>query len=176
MGLSKYEKQCYSAYKNFVQVRNFEKEIPNSVYGLEITLPDKPEDYTSITNYGLPREQRKFPYHDWEYVKRIDNLPSSDPERKAFIDKEWKRRKEGFWWYNGDFLEWIPGHYYMTLQYWKIPIEDKGGALGNPKFVDMNRDMNLAIWDSKADENTMGLAYVGCRRSGKTVQGIANGS
>lgn len=170
-----YEHECLEAYNEFNPVRNFSKEIPNCEYDIEITLPEPPKDPTIIANYGKAKKNRKFPYHDWKYVKKIDSMDSMNPERKKFIDEEWRRRRNGFWWYNGDKLEWVNGHYYMTLQYWRIPIEDKDGALGNPKFVDMQRDMNLAIWHGQNDPYCAGLAYVGCRRSSKTVMGVSNG-
>jgi hypothetical protein len=173
--MTKAERECKKAHKEFQKVRDFSKEIPYCIWNLEITLPDPPVDPTTIANYGLPKVDRKFPYHSREYIEKIDSLPRTDQTRKDFIDEEWRRRREGFWWYNGDKLEWINGHYYMTLQYWLIPIEDLDGASSNPKFVDMQRDLNLAIWWCKQDMECTGLAYVGTRRSGKTAFGLANG-
>jgi len=169
------EKECLKAYNGFKRIRDFSKEIPNCVWDMEIKLPAPPKNPASIANWGETKKKRKFPYHDRDLIKEIDNLPTSDQRRKSFIDEEWNRRQNGFWFYNGDKLEWINGHYYMTLQYWLIPIEDQDGESANPKFVDMQRDLNLAIWWCKQDKDTTGLAYLGSRRSGKTVIGLSNG-
>lgn len=172
--MTEHESECYKAWKEFKQVRNFAKEIPNAVWDFDIELPEKPKDYRSIANFGKPKSERKFPFYLDDYVNSIDDLEDDNPKKLNFIDQEWGRRRNGFWWYNGDKLEWINGHYYMTLQYWKIPVEDLGGASARPKFVDMHRDMNLGIWYLKNNPKFSGLAFIGARRSSKTVQGTAN--
>jgi hypothetical protein len=169
------QEECKIAYDSFKRVRNFSKEIPHCIWDIEIEMPEPPENYKKIANYGLKKESRKFPYLDTQFVREIDALPNSDPRKKEHLDEMWERRRNGFWFYNGDNLEWITGHYYMTLQYWLIPIEDKDGGFGNPKFVDLQRDISLAIWWGKNEPNYTGLAYAGSRRSGKTALGISHG-
>lgn len=168
------ERACKRAWKEFNRIRNFSKEIPNCVWDIEIELPAKPKRFNEIINYGLPKKQRKFPLHDRKYIEHIDNLPLGNTEREDFIDQEFFRRKNGIWFYNGDKLEWIDGHYYMTLQYWLIPTSDSLRST-NPKFVDMHRDLNLAIWWTKKNPKFSGTAFIGCRRSSKTTQGLASG-
>jgi len=176
MAKSKEQQECLKAYNEFNQVRNFEKEIPNCVWGDgDIVLPDKPSDPTSIDNYGLPKKKRKFPYYSKEFKEEMDSLPDDSPVKEEFLEKEWDRRMNGYWWYNGDKLEFINGHYYMTLQYWLIQVEKPVEHTGNPYFVDMHRDMNLAIWWTKRNKNYSGTCYIGARRSSKTVIGMANG-
>jgi len=63
----------------------------------------------------------------------------------------------------------------MTLQYWLIPIEDLDGGFGNPKFIDLHRDISYAIWWARKSGIYTGLAYLGGRRSGKTVLGMSHG-
>ena len=172
--MTPHELDCFEAYKNFNRKRNFSKEIPNCVWDIEIELPEPPEDPTEIQNFGLPKKKRKFPYYSKQFKNKIDKLDDDDQEKIDFLKQEWNRRRNGFWFYNGDRLEWINGHYYMTLQYWLIPIEDEGGASNNPKFVDMHRDMNLAIWWTKKNPKYSGSAFIGARRSSKTIQGMAN--
>lgn len=167
--------ECKEAYSKFNRIRNFSKEIAYAEWDIDIELPEPPKDYKSIINYGKPKSDRKFPYYTTDYIKRIDALPNSDTEKKEFLDLEWDRRRNGLWFYNGDNLEWVTGHYYMTLQYWLIPIEDLDGGFGNPKFVDLHRDISYAIWWGKRDENTTGVAYFGTRRSGKTMLGGSHG-
>lgn len=170
-----YKEECKAAYDNFKRKRNFSREIPNCIWNIDIELPEPPADYKSIANYGKKKENRKFPYYERDFVLEMDALPNSDPKKKKFLDQEWERRRNGFWFYNGDNLEWVTGHHYMTLQYWLIPIEDLDGGFGNPKFVDMQRDRWYAIWWAKQHPETTGLAYLGPRRSAKTVDGQAAG-
>jgi len=167
--------ECKIAYKNFRRIRNFAKDVPNCEWHFDIELPEPPKDYKSIANYGKPRHQRKFPYYTEAFKKEMDALPNSDNRKKQFLDTEWERRRNGFWFYSGDNLEWVTGHYYMTLQYWLIPIEDLDGGFGNPKFVDLHRDISYAIWWTKKHEDHTGLCYFGTRRSGKTVLGNSHG-
>ena len=167
--------ECKQAHDNFERVINFSKTIPNCIWDIDIELPEPPAKYKEIENYGKSKENRTFPYYDKSYVKQIDSLPNSNTEKKQFLDKEWERRRNGLWFYNGDKLEWITGHYYMTLQYWMIPIEDLDGGFGNPKFVDLHRDISYSIWWAKNHNDHTGLAYLGTRRSGKTMLGASHG-
>lgn len=169
------KQECKDAYDNFKREKNFSKEVKNCVWDIDILLPEPPKDYRTIANYGLPKSERKFPYLDQDFIKEIDALPLNHPKRKEHLDEMWDRRRNGFWFYNGDNLEWVTGYYYMTLQYWLIPIEDKDGGLGNPKFVDLHRDITYAIWWCKLDPDTTGLVYLGTRRSGKSILGLAEG-
>lgn len=169
------QEECKLAYDSFKRKRNFSKEIVNCVWDIEFDLPEPPADYKHIANFGGKIQDRKFPYHTREFVKEMDALPNSDSKKKAFLDQLWERRRDGFWFYNRDRLEWVTGHHYMTLQYWLIPIEDLDGGFGNPKFVDMQRDRWYALWWAKLHPETTGLAYLGGRRSAKTVDGLASG-
>lgn len=169
------KEECKAAYDSFDRVRNFSKEIPNCIWDIDIELPEPPTNYKTIHNYGKSKEDRTFPYLESSHIKHIDSLSSNDTERKEFLDQEWDRRRNGLWFYNGDKLEWVTGHYYMTLQYWLIPIEDLDGGFGNPKFVDLHRDITYCIWWAKKHEQHTGLAYLGTRRSGKTMLGAAHG-
>ena len=163
------KQECKIAYDSFDRNRNFSKTVKNCVWDIDIELPEPPADYRKIINYGNEKAKRKFPYYTRDFVKEIDLLPNTDPKKKKFLDEEWRRRREGLWFYNGDNLEWVTGHHYMTLQYWLIPIEDLDGALGNPKFFDMGRDRFYAIWWAKNHPDHTGLCYIGGRRSGKAL-------
>jgi len=167
--------ECKLAYDSFKRKRNFSRDVKNCIWDIDIMLPEPPANYRSIANYAKSKAERKFPYYTENYKRDMDSLPNADPRKKAFLDQEWERRRNGFWFYNGDNLEWVTGYYYMTLQYWLIPIEDLDGGFGNPKFVDLHRDITYAIWYGKQHEHTTGLTYAGTRRSGKSILGLAEG-
>lgn len=169
------KQECKLAWDNFNRNRNFSKDVKNCVWDIDIELPEPPKDYKSIANYGLSKSERTFPYLDQSYIKDIDSMPLSDPKRVQHTDEMWERRRNGFWFYNGDNLEWVTGHHYMILNYWLIPIEDMDGGFGNPKFVDLHRDISYAIWWGRGHEEHTGLAYLGTRRSGKSILGLGHG-
>ena len=188
------EYECQLAYDSFRRERDLEKEVPNAVFGLIITLPEKPKNITKIPNYGLPREKRKFPYYTKDFKRKLDNMEDEDLiefeheirqqlkvnhlskiTKLDFIEGEWDKFHNGFWWFNGDNLEYITGYHYFILQYWMIPNDLKGGISTNSEFVDMIRDRHYAIKRLKDDPNYAGLAYLGCRRSGKSIDGIGVG-
>lgn len=175
MATTKEERECIRAHQNFRKVRNFAKDIKNCVWtGGDITLPDPPPA-KEITNYGLPKKERKFPYYEKGYVENL--VPNSD-EYNAFVEQEDYRRFNGFWFYNGDNLEYVTGKHYMTLQYWYIPVynkEFKRRKVNKPLFRDKHRDWFYACDHIRHTIEEFGIIYYGQRRDGKTVNAISYG-
>ena len=76
-----------------------------------------------------------------------------------YIDEEFKRRDEGFWFYNKGVPTYITGTHYMYLQWSKIDV-------GQPDFREANR-LFFIFWEAcKADTRCYGMAYLKNRRSG----------
>ena len=76
-----------------------------------------------------------------------------------YIDTEFKRREEGFFFMNNGTPIYIPGSYYMYLQWSKIDI-------GLPDYREANR-LFFIFWEAcKADERSYGMCYLKNRRSG----------
>jgi hypothetical protein len=76
-----------------------------------------------------------------------------------YIDKEFTRREEGFWFYNQDVPTYISGTHYMYLQWSKIDV-------GAPDFRESNR-LFFIFWEAcKADTRSYGMCYLKNRRSG----------
>jgi hypothetical protein len=76
-----------------------------------------------------------------------------------YIDTEFKRREEGFFFMNNGNPTYIPGSYYMYLQWSKIDI-------GLPDYREANR-LFFIFWEAcKADERSYGMCYLKNRRSG----------
>lgn len=155
-------------------------------YNLPYALPNPPKP-KEIANYGLPRDKRKFPYHNFKRFKDLERIyysyrdenkipPHIREEYESFVDQEWDRRINGFWFFNGDKLEYITGKHYCTLQWWQTNIAENGrNTKGNPKFVDAQRDVFYA-WDIVSkDPNCFGLCLGTCRRFGKTIVASAIG-
>ena len=76
-----------------------------------------------------------------------------------YIDKEFTRREEGFWFYNKDVPTYLTGTHYMYLQWSKIDV-------GAPDFREANR-LFFIFWEAcKADTRCYGMCYLKNRRSG----------
>ncbi len=76
-----------------------------------------------------------------------------------YIDEEFKRREEGFWFYNNSKPTYITGTHYMYLQWSKIDV-------GAPDFREANR-LFFIFWEAcKADNRCYGMCYLKNRRSG----------
>jgi hypothetical protein len=102
------------------------------IQGIKIALPKednviKFEGSTSGDYTEYPKELSKIKsVFDW------DEYPSLNLKRKwyDYIDTEFKRREEGFWFFNKDKPSYITGTHYMYLQWSKIDVGGKQ-TLGN---------------------------------------------
>ena len=76
-----------------------------------------------------------------------------------YIDLEFKRREEGFWYINKDKPIFLTGTHYMYLQWSKIDV-------GQPDFRESNR-LFFIFWEAcRADIRSYGMCYLKNRRSG----------
>jgi hypothetical protein len=123
---------------------------------------------------GLPKKENvtEFESNKWEYqqypkelskIKSVfdwDEYPVEFKEKwYDYIDTEFKRREEGFWFINKGKPTYITGTNYMYLQWSKIDV-------GQPDFRESNRLFYL-FWEAcKADARCYGMCYLKNRRSG----------
>jgi hypothetical protein len=134
----------------------------NKIYeiqGLKIALPkeEKPHVFDGNTwEYSeYPKELSKIKsVFDWE------EYPLDFKEKwYDYIDKEFTRREEGFWFVNKDIPTYITGTHYMYLQWSKIDV-------GQPDFREANR-LFFIFWAAcVADSRCYGMSYLKNRRSG----------
>jgi len=130
------------------------------IQGLVIALPKAPKEvYKDPKNkwvkFEYPKElQRIKNIFDWR------NYPESSKEKwYDYIDEEFKRREEGFWFTNNGKPTWITGTHYMYLQWSKIDV-------GAADFREANR-LFYIFWEAcKADKRCYGMCYLKNRRSG----------
>ena len=133
------------------------------IQNLRIALPtaDEPfkrsekkaEQYWKKQEY--PKELNKIKSRfDWE------EYPSDFKEEwYDYIDEEFKRRENGYWFYNNGLATYITGTHYMYLQWSKIDI-------GAPDYRAANR-LFFIFWEAcKADTRCYGMCYLKNRRSG----------
>ena len=108
-------------------------------------------------------------WKQFEYPKELSRLKSifdwkAYPEQNKeqwhdYIDEEFKRRDDGFWFNNNGIDTYITGTHYMYLQWSKIDV-------GAPDFREANR-LFFIFWEAcKADKRCYGMCYLKNRRSG----------
>jgi len=130
------------------------------IQDLRIGLPLEPKGvYVHPKNKWVKFEQPK----ELERLKNIFDWRSYPDEQKEqwfdYIDEEFKRRDEGFWFMNNDKPTYIVGTHYMYLQWSKIDV-------GAPDFREANR-LFYIFWEAcKADKRCYGICYLKNRRSG----------
>ena len=98
-------------------------------------------------------------------IKSMDEwyeMPKEFRQRfSPFIEEEFRRRREGYWFYNNGEPTYITGRHYMMLQWSKIDI-------GYPSFLDFQRKLFIHQAACEADPRCLGQLYTKCRRSGYT--------
>ena len=129
------------------------------IQNLKIALPEK---------FNV----EKFDSNTWEYseypkvLKKIKSVfdweqyPIDFKEKwYDYIDSEFNKREQGFWFYNKSVATYITGTHYMYLQWSKIDV-------GQPDFRESNR-LFYIFWEAcKADPRSYGMCYLKNRRSG----------
>ena len=130
-------------------------KIQNLIIGLpkEKDVVEFENDKWSYTAY--PKELNKIKsVFDWE------EYPIDFKEKwYDYIDKEFTRRDEGFWFINKGKPTYITGTNYMYLQWSKIDV-------GQPDFRESNR-LFYIFWEAcKSDYRSYGMCYLKNRRSG----------
>ena len=130
------------------------------IQNLRIALPQKPVQVFS--NEVKKWKQFEYP-KELARLKNIFDWRAYPEEKKAqwydYIDEEFKRREEGFWFNNNGTPTYITGTHYMYLQWSKIDV-------GAPDFREANQ-LFFIFWEAcKADKRCYGMCYLKNRRSG----------
>jgi len=130
------------------------------IQNLKIALPKTPKnphkfakDKWQVTSQ--PKQlQRIKTIFDWK------EYPSDFKETHIdYIESEFEKRENGFWFYNKGVPTYITGTHYMYLQWSKIDV-------GQPDFREANR-LFYIFWEAcKADQRCYGMCYLKNRRSG----------
>ena len=130
------------------------------IQNLVIALPKAPKEiYKHPKNKWVKLDQPK----ELVRLKNIFDWRSYPDEQKDqwydYIDEEFRRREEGFWFINNNKPTWITGTHYMYLQWSKIDV-------GAPDYREANR-LFYIFWEAcKADKRCYGMCYLKNRRSG----------
>ena len=130
------------------------------IQGLRIGLPSEPKS----VHVSAKRKWQRLEYpKELGKLKNIFDWRAYPEEAKEqwydYIDEEFKRRDEGFWFMNNNEPTYITGSHYMYLQWSKIDV-------GAPDFREANR-LFFIFWEAcKADKRCYGMCYLKNRRSG----------
>jgi hypothetical protein len=129
------------------------------VQGLCIALPSASKDLSKATDRWEAAEYPK----ELNQIKTVFDWESRPEQFKnkwyAYIDEEFIRREQGFWFNNKGTPTYITGSHYMYLQWSKIDV-------GKPDFREANRIFYI-FWEAcKADDRSYGMCYLKNRRSG----------
>jgi len=136
--------------------------------GLLICLPKRPKK-KQIFGYKESDSMqvwRRLPMpQELSRIRSMDEWEEMPREFRArfrpYIEEEFRRRREGFWFYNNGTATYITGRHYMMLQWTKLDI-------GYPYFLNFQRDIFLHMAACEADPRCIGQLYTKCRRSGYT--------
>ena len=142
------------------------------IQNLKIALPKEPENVFS--------NSKKIEEQMWvkaEYPKALSKIknvfdwqryPNSFKEEwYDYIDEEFRRREEGYWFYNRGLATYITGSHYMFLQWSKIDV-------GAADYRESNR-LFYIFWEAcKADQRCYGMCYLKNRRSGFSFMASAD--
>jgi hypothetical protein len=130
------------------------------IENLRIALPKMPvQVFKHEKNKWVKTDQPK----ELERLKSIFDWRAYPEDQKEqwfdYIDEEFNRRENGFWFTNNGKPTYLTGAHYMYLQWSKIDV-------GAPDFREANR-LFYIFWEAcKADKRCYGMCYLKNRRSG----------
>ena len=180
-----YEQSLYKVLDNHIKPSTLKKKnnAKSWKYGYDeefdiiiISKTGKIGEIYEIKNLkiALPAEfeTQNFKNNKWsytEYPKELSRIktifdwkeyPEDFKEQwYDYIEKEFERRENGFWFNNKGVSTYITGSHYMYLQWSKIDV-------GQPDFRESNR-LFYIFWEAcKADTRCFGMCYLKNRRSG----------
>jgi hypothetical protein len=129
------------------------------IQNLKIALPKVPKEVDDIGGKWTPSEYPK----ELKNIKTIFDWEAYPDEFKSkwvgYIENEFTRREEGYWFINKEVPTYITGTHYMYLQWTKIDV-------GQPDYREANR-LFFLFWEAcQADNRCFGMCYLKNRRSG----------
>ena len=143
------------------------------INGLKIALPKPPKDVYKRDSKKENQHWHHTPLHkELTRIKSIfqwHDTPDIFKDKWVdYIEEEFDRREQGYWFMNNGSPVYITGTHYMYLQWTKIDV-------GNPDFREANRIFYI-FWEAcKADKRSFGMCYLKIRRSGFSFMSSCEG-
>ena len=143
------------------------------INGLKIALPKPPKDVYKRSSDKQQQYWEAIPISkDLKRIKSIFHWHDTPDTFKSqwveYIEEEFDRRDQGYWFMNNGIPTYITGTHYMYLQWTKIDV-------GNPDFREANRIFYIFWEASKADKRSFGMCYLKIRRSGFSFMSSCEG-
>jgi len=146
---------------------------------IEYMLP-KPPPIDTIDGYGLMPEDQYFrhvlippkllqlqkkPITDSEKIDILESNPSIYEAEIRFIQSEWEKRENGYWFFNCGKPTFITGPHYFSINYWNINHD----LYKLPIYTEADRELFLAIKMVDEDGDILGGNLPKGRRWGATT-------
>jgi len=139
------------------------------ISGVKIALPETPKkphsrSKTKKDQYwerqDIPKELSRI-----QSIFQWNDMPTAFKNKWVdYIEEEFDKREEGFWFMNNGEPTYITGSHYMYLQWSSIDV-------GYPDYREANRIFWI-LWEAcKADARCFGMVYLKIRRSGFSFMG-----
>ena len=141
------------------------------IQNLKIALPAVNNVFKSSSKKEDQRwQQLEYPI-ELKKIKTVyewNQQPESFKEKwYDYINNEFIKRDEGYWYYNKGIPTYVTGSHYMYLQWTKIDV-------GAAEFRESNR-LFFIFWEAcKADSRSYGMCYLKNRRSGFSFMASAD--
>jgi len=131
-----------------------------NISGISIGIPKKPTSGIG----GIKKSKKNQKWTRTPLPDNWDVLESSKKEK--FIEQEFTRRRDGYWFMNNGEPTYITGAHYYYLNWCKIDI-------GYPDYRDRDRRFFL-FWDACVkDDDSYGMVMVKHRREGASWKGAS---
>jgi hypothetical protein len=137
--------------------------------GLLIQLPSQPPKEDILHHDKEKKDQRwqrQTPPEPIRNIRSMDEWSEQPKETQKkyikYIEREFKRRNEGLWFYNNGEATYMTGDHYMLLQWSKID----GSFYGD--YLAFQRTLYIHALACEVDSRCVGQLYTKCRRSGYT--------
>jgi hypothetical protein len=134
------------------------------ISGLKIALPITPEKchqrHESKSEQYWEREDLPRDLFRIQSIFQWNEKPKEFKDQWVdYIEREFDRREQGYWFMNNGVKTYITGSHYMYLQWSSIDV-------GYPDFREANR-IYWIFWEAcRADPRSFGMIYLKIRRSG----------
>jgi len=163
--INNYWKSWYNKKTDGVNICPFSTKGKKIVLqDLSITLPKEPKDKTEILFHDLEKSE--------QYWRRQDEPENINPDNVELFDKyiteEYRRRREGIWFYNNGKATYLTGNHYWALQWCKM--------LDNGSYMDFRYAQLNMFYHLEAcivDKRCLGQLFVKSRRTGFTYTVLA---
>jgi len=132
------------------------------INGLAIALPLAPK---KLEGTKWVREELPKPLSRIQSIFQWNDMPKAFKAQWVdYIESEFDRREDGYWFKNDGTPTYITGAHYMYLQWTSIDV-------GYPDYREANR-IFFIFWEAcKADPRCFGMIYLKIRRSGFSFMG-----